>query len=127
MQGLSNSTDDSTCIFVYMLYDVGGTKWQRHVSRRFFAQNFMMIRSHLLFQPIFSHPKDALAYARSLGSKFLIVEALVPQTAVRGNHESLSLKSDDLSKEQLQGLYPSWHCGRGYIENPGYQGFSLVV
>lgn len=115
-------------IEIYLVYDAG-QKRRRSDFNAFFTKTIADMDSHISGKPIFFSEEKALHYMRFVDASHCILKAYVPESAIEGHFDELSLKKGSLLRMQIHGCYPSYAKGQEYIANPAFDDslLSLVV
>jgi hypothetical protein len=115
-------------IEVFVVYDAGH-KRRRSDFNAFFTKSITDIDGHIAGKPIFFNEEKALHYMRFVDASHCILRAYVPESAIEGHFDELSLKKGSILRMQIHGCYPSYAKGQEYISNPAFDEslLSLVV
>lgn len=115
-------------IEVFLVYDAGH-KRRRSDFNAFFTKSIADIDGHIAEKPIFFNEDKALHYMSFVDAGHCILRAYVPESAIEGYFDELSLKKGSVLRMQIHGCYPCYAKGQEYIANPAFDEslLSLVV
>ena len=108
-------------ITVYVFVDVADSEWDHRVSERFFSPGQANWQQRVLLQPVFLDLQQAFDYIRFIGQDYVIIKALLPDSAVLGDVNGLKLKPGFLNLPRCQGLFMGWDPDKVYLQNPYFQ------
>lgn len=106
-------------IELYLICDVG-QKVTSSRAKLLFNTEIDHIIQHACQKPVFLDKENALGYMRFVGIARGILRVYVPESAVEGYFEGLSLKDGYLSDKQIHGCFLNYGKNKEYLANPKF-------
>jgi hypothetical protein len=104
---------------VFLIFDIG-YKHRRADYLHFFTKFIKELDKKVATNPIFFNEDKALQYMRFIDSSRCVLTAYVPESAIEGQFDELSLKKGYLAADQIHGCYPCYAKGQEYLTNPTF-------
>lgn len=103
----------------YLFYSKLGKSEQKGDFSRFFDR-LVEIENNLADCMVFLNQKSALQYSRFVQNNHVVLKAYVPDRAIEGRSQGLSLKKGFVTKSHIHGCFPLPAKNVFYIENPHF-------
>lgn len=103
----------------YLFYSKLGKAEQKGDFSRFF-ERLADIENNLADCMVFLSQKSALQYSDFIQNTHVVLKAYVPDVAIEGRTQGLSLKKGFVTKEHIHGCFPLPRKTVFYIENPHF-------
>ncbi len=91
---------------------------QKYDFKQFFLKGLEKIDKKIIHSHLFIDKCQAIQYAKCVSSKGGILHARIPESAVIGHHDKLSLRPQVIHREHVLGLYLSHGNNDDYVLNP---------
>ncbi len=103
----------------YLFYSKLGKAEQKGDYSRFF-EHLADIENNLADCMVFLNQKSALQYSRFVQNTHVVLKAYVPDIAIEGRTQGLSLKKGFVTKAHIHGCFPLPTKELFYVENPHF-------
>lgn len=103
----------------YLFYSNLGKAEQKGDFSRFFDR-LSEIENHLADCMVFLNQKSALQYSKFIQNTHVVLKAYVPDMAIEGRSQGLSLKKGVVTRAHIHGCFPLPAKNVFYIENPHF-------
>ncbi|MBY0545487.1 MAG: hypothetical protein K2Q14_08085 [Gammaproteobacteria bacterium] len=88
--------------------------------KHLFDDQINYIIKHICQKPVFLDKENALGYMRFVGIARCILHVYVPESAIEGQFDGLSIKEDSLDANQIHGCFLYYGKTKEYLANPGF-------